>query len=506
MTDFDLDPARGPGLQARVARGFSWTLLDVWGRQALNLGVFVVLANLLLPADFGLVALAAVFVALAQAVVDQGLGDAIIQRKDITRSHVDTAFWAALAVGVALTAGMVLLAGPIATALDEPGLEDVLRVLSLTFVLSAMSSIQIGLLRRRLAFKSLALRTFLAVAAGGAAGIALAYLGFGAWALVGQQVVAATVTVLALWWFLPWRPSLHFSRAEFGELYAFGVRVMGSDVLNFVSRNADNLLIGALLGTVPLGFYAVGYRILETTQQLLISITRKVTFPALAALQSEPERMQRAFFRLTKAGSAVIMPGYIAMALMAPELIVVVFGDRWADSGPVASALFLCGPALSVQAFSGPLLYAAGHPGVFLRFQVIRMVANVIGFIIAVPFGIVAVAAAFTIRGYVLLPLNLYWLRKHGGISTRVYLGQLRGIAGATLAMAAAIVAVKLGLGATLPRLGLIVVEGLVALLTFVATLWLLDRRLLVELREAGGQALSGLALRRRRRTVDQPR
>jgi O-antigen/teichoic acid export membrane protein len=472
-------------METRVARGFSWSVVDVWGRQTLNLVVFVVLANLLLPADFGLVALAGVFVQFAQVFVDQGLGDALIQRRNLTRRHIDTAFWTALAVGTVLTAGLLVLATPISAVLHEPRLEAILRVLSLTFVLTAMTSIQIALLRRELAFRSLAMRTFAAVSAGGVAGIVLAALGFGAWALVGQQLVAAAVSVVTLWWVLEWHPSLHFARDEFRELYAFGIRVVGSDVLTFISRNADNLLIGAVLGTIPLGFYAVGYRILDTTQQLLISITRKVSFPALSALQHEPKRMRRAFFRLSRAGGLVIMPGYVALAFMAPDLTVLLFGARWRDAGTIASVLLFSGPVFTVQAFTGPLLYSVGHPGVFLRFQLIQMVANVTGFVIAVPFGITAVAVAYTVRAYVLLPLNLAWIRRYAAIPTLEYLSHLRGIAMATAFMALLLGSARFLLpSGDVGLVSRLLIEAVIAGASLVAALWLLDRRLLHEIRD----------------------
>ena len=493
----------GGPMQARVARGVTWTILDVWGRQALNLATFVILANLLVPADFGLVALAAVFVTLAQVVVDQGLGDALIQRRELTPSHMDTAFWASVATGVGLTLAGQLLASPVASALGEPDLEPILRVLSLTFVISGMTSIQIGLLRRQLAFRSLALRTFVAVSAGGIAGVALAYAHFGAWALVGQQLTAAVVSVLMLWWVLDWRPALRFSKARFGELYGFSVNVMASDVLGYLSRNMDNLLIGAVLGTVPLGLYAVGYRILDTTQQLLISVTRKVTFPALSALQADAARMERAYFRLSRASSAVIVPGYVAMALVAPELTIVLFGSRWAESGVVAAILFASGPVLSLQAFSGPLLYAAGRPGVHLRFQLISTVTNIAGFIIAVPFGIAAVAIAFTARAYLLVPLNLYWSRKYAGISVIAYLQQLRGIGVATLCMAVILIAVKLGIGVGQRPVVLILIEFAAAAIAYLATMYAMDRPLMREILDVASHAIPRFA--RSRAVRSQP-
>ncbi len=317
------------GLQGRVARGLTWTVVHTWGGQALSLIVFVILARLLTPDAFGLVALAAVFVALAQLVVDQGLGDALVQRPEITPSHVDTAFWVAIATGALLTVAAFLLSYPIGLAVGQPDLVPILQVLAVTFILSALTSIPIALLTRALAFRLLAIRAIVAIVAGGIVGVALALMGAGVWALVAQQVAAAVVSVVLLWAVIDWRPRLHASRREFRELFAFGIRVVGSDILGFVSRNADNFLIGVFLGTVPLGIYAVGYRILDTSQRLLINAARKITFPAFSRLQHDPERMRRAYLRATRAASVLIIPGYVGLALVAPELVITLFGSTW---------------------------------------------------------------------------------------------------------------------------------------------------------------------------------
>ena len=487
----------GGRFRKHVARGLAWTIVDVWGRQVLNLAVFVILANLLFPADFGLVALAAVFVSLAQVVADQGLGSAIIQRANLTRQHVDTAFWTAVATGLGLALLGLVTAPVVASLLNEPDLAPILRVLSLTYALSGMNTIQISLLRRQLAFRGLAIRTLISVTSGGIVGIALALAGFGPWALVGQQVTAAVVSVITLWQVLGWRPSLRFSRGHFRDLYGFSVKVVASDLLAFVGRNTDNLLIGAVLGTTPLGLYAVGYRILDTTQQLLISITRKVTFPALSALQHDPSRMRRAYYRVSRASSMIVMPAYIGLALIAQELTVLVFGAKWSASGAVASVLFLSGPVLSLQALSSPLFYTAGHPGVYLRFQLISTITIVIAFLVTVPFGILAVAAAFTARGYLLLPLNLHWARRYAGISITEYASQLRGILLSTAVMAAAVLALKLTLPGDLANLPRVTAEITMGGVAFVAALWVADRAVLAELFTIVAEALPWRGRRR---------
>jgi O-antigen/teichoic acid export membrane protein len=487
------------GLGGRAARGLTWTMVEIWGRQGLNLVVFILLAHLLTPADFGLVAFATVFVGLAQVVVDQGLGDALIQRRELSRSHIDTAFWVAIVTGLMLTLIGLALAIPVAAIFSQPALGPILQVLSLTFALSGFSSIQIGLLRRELAFSRLAVRTLAATLGGGLVGISLAYLGFGAWALVGQQVTSAALSVLTLWRVSPWRPSLHFSAHHFRELFSFGINVVGSDVLNFVGRNADNLLIGAFLGTTPLGIYAVAYRILDATQTVLINVALKITFPVFARLQHDRARMRNAYFRVTRVANAIILPGYVGLAIVGPELTVLLFGTQWTESGLVAAILYLIGPILSVQAFSNSLLLAAGHPDVVLRFRFVTTVTNVAFFAVAVPFGIVAVAVAFVVRGYLLLPVILSWMRRYAGIPVGEYLAQFQPAALATLAMAAAMLLARFALAAGMQPAAFLVVELGVGLLTYAVALRLFAADVATEVVNLGTQALPGARLASRR-------
>lgn len=480
------------GLQQRVARGIFWAIADNWGRQLVGLLVFFVLVALLTPVDFGLVALATVFVAFAQIFVDQGMGDALVQRRQVTPEHIDTAFWVSLLTGVLLTVAGIVLAIPIAALMGEPELRPILQVLSFIFVLTALSSVQIGLLRREMAFRSLALRALFGIVGGGLVGIAMAFMGSGAWALVGQQLTTAALSTLTLWRVSPWRPSRRLSAEHFRELFSFGINVVGTDFLNFLSRYMDNLLIGIVLGTGPLGIYSVGYRILEATGAVLVGIARKVAFPAFARLQHDRERMKRAFFRVSRASGLIIIPGYVGLALVAPELIAAMFGGVWLESGPVAAVLFMIGPVLGIQSFSSGLLYAAGHPEVVFRFRLVTTVTNVVGFAVAVQYGILAVAAAFVLRGYLLMPLNLYWVSKYAGVRTREYLAQLAGIATSTVAMAAAVLLVKFTLlGRTSDEL-LLAAEIASGAVVFVAVVLVIERSLVREIRDVTRQVVAG--------------
>ncbi len=482
-------------LQKRVARGLTWTFIDTWGSQFISLLIFAILAHLLTQVDFGLVALATVFIAFAQLFIDQGLGDALIQRTTITRLQIDTAFWVAVVTGAGMTVLGIALAVPIAVLVNEPGLAPILVVLSFNFIVTSLSSVQLALLRRDMRFKSLALRRLVAVAASGVIGVGAAlFLNWGVWSLVAQQISYGIVSVFMLWTVSPWRPGFQWSRADFRVLFAFGSNVVASDVLNFLSRNSDNLLVGAVLGAGPLGLYAVGYKILDTTQTLLVNAARKLAFPVFSRIQHDRERTKRAYGRVNRAVSVVILPGYIGLSIVAQEAIVVLFGQKWAPSGPVAATLYLIGPVLTLQVFSGALLNAAGYPNVVFRFRLVTTIVHIVGFFIAVLVfqNIVAVAAAFVIGSYLLLPWNLYLQHKYAGISIFDHLWQLRWIAVSTALMAAAVLAVRSVLVGQIHPLVLLPLLVLLGLVVYLAAMLLFERALVREVTTVAFEAIPG--------------
>ena len=481
-------------LQKRVARGLTWTFVDTWGSQAISLIIFAILAHLLTDVQFGLVALAAVFVAFAQLFVDQGLGDALIQRKMVTRLQIDTAFWVAVVTGGGLMVLGFLLAVPISILVGQPDVAPIIAVLSLTFLETSFSSVQMALLRREMRFKSLALRRLTAVVVAGVIGVGAAYLGWGAWALVANELAFGTVSVFMLWTVSPWRPGLQWSRSDFRELFSFGINVVGGDVLNFLSRNSDNLLVGAVLGAGPLGLYAIGYKILDTTQALLVNAARKLAFPVFARIQHDPARSRRAYGRVNRALSMIILPGYIGLAVVAQEAIVTLFGAKWADSGPVAATLYLIGPVLTIQVFSGALLNAAGHPEITFSFRILTTTVHIVGFVIAVTVfrDIIAVAAAFVIGSYLMLPLNLYLQHRYAGISVFEHLWQLRWMALCTAVMAAAVLGVKLALAGHVHPLILLAAEVAVGIVVYTVLMLIFERDLFREVVTVALQAVPG--------------
>ena len=430
-------------LRQKAAKGILWSVIQKWGRAGISIVTFVILSRLLSPDAFGLVALATVFTVFIELFLDQGFGAAIVQRTEVEPEHLDTAFWINILTGLILTAGVMFSAEWIASLFHEPRLASVLRWLSISFILSALSSTQISILQRKLAFKNLAARSLAATAVGGVVGIGMAFAGFGVWSLVGQDLATSAAGIIILWGASDWRPGLKISRKHYKDLFSFGVSIVGNHALTILIRRSDDLLIGYFLGPTLLGFYTIGYQLLLVIIRLVTEVTNSVAFPAFSRIQNEPERMRRAFYNVTQYTSLFAFPVFIGLAVLAPEVVPTVFGEKWAPSIPVMQVLSLIGILQSVLFFNGSVIKASGKPNWQLGIMLINAVCSVVGFLVAVKLGIVAVAASFVIVGYLLAPISYIAVRRLIQIDFRTYLWQFVPSLSASFIMVVVIMGLK---------------------------------------------------------------
>jgi PST family polysaccharide transporter len=393
--------------------------------------VFVILARLLEPRAFGVVALAAVAVAFMSIFVEQGLGQALVQRQDLAVEHCDTAFWACLASGTLLAGILVVAAEPMANALNEPQLAEVLRWLALVLPIAALSSVPQALFQKELAFRVLAERTIIANIVGGAAGVAAAFAGFGVWSLVIQTLLSAAAGSLMLWIKTDWRPGLRVSLERFRELFGFGWKIMGSNLLSFAGRNMDNLLIGAVLGPIALGLYSVAYRMLEVMTDVSTRTVASVAFPVFSTVQKDVARLRRGFLDATHMCAAIALPFFALTSVLAPEIVPTVFGPQWRASVPVMQVLCLFGALFPILLFNTSVLMAMGRAGWVLIISALNAICTVIGFAVTVHLGIVAVAVSYAAVNYALSPVSFFATKRVLGFDPRIY---LRGLVGPVVA------------------------------------------------------------------------
>jgi O-antigen/teichoic acid export membrane protein len=437
-----LDPPLSPDLTGQAARGAAWMGLSRWANQALSLGVFVVLGRLLTPAAFGLVATASVVLWLLRVLVDQGFSGVIIQRSTLTREHIDTAFWTSLGTGIVLAGVTSAVAPLLARAYGQPALTAILRVLSLVFIIAALDATQSALLSRDLRFREQAIRLLVANVASAAVALFLAFDGAGVWALVGQTLALESVSVVLLWSLASWKPALRFSRQCFTDMFGFGTQMMMIRMLTSVGAYADNFLIGLVIGPVALGYYVIAFRVVVVINEVIATALLQVVLSTFSRLQHDLRALNDAFYRASGLVAAASFPIYGGLALLAKPVIILVFGNKWAPSAPVMQALTLAGLVQCQTLFTSQYVVALGKVTNELRWTAGIVTAELAGFALAVPFGIVSVALSLSIVLLVALPIRLRQLRAWGGLRISAYLKPYPGLVTAMLVMAGAIVAI----------------------------------------------------------------
>jgi PST family polysaccharide transporter len=407
-----------------VVKAVAWSAFEKWGTRAGTLLIFAVLSRLLDPVHFGLVALASVFVELVSIVVERGMGQALIQKPQLDSVTVDTAFWLSAGSGLILTAALALLAPVIGAMTNEPGVTGVLRWLSIGFLFASISSVPTALLQRSFAFGVLARRRLIAATVAGVIGVVVAVRGGGVASLVVQSLAQNGIVLVISWRAIGRTPSLQFDRHEARRLLAFAATVSGTELLSFLSRRSDDLLIGVFLGARALGYYVVGYRILLIAIELLTSTLSSVAMPVFARLQDDPDALREAFCRATRFSAAIAAPAFAGLAAVAGRVTPLAFGPNWMPSVPVMQVLAVVGLLHSVTYFDRIALIAVGEARRELRLTFIDTVGNVAAFGMAVHFGVVAVACAFAIRSYLFWPIRLRVIRDVLRISPSEYLQQ----------------------------------------------------------------------------------
>ncbi len=483
-------------LRAKAINSVVWSATQTWGIRVISFVVMIVLARLIAPQAFGLVAYAGVFIALAQIFVDQGFSDAIVQFANLDRDHLDTAFWVSILIGALLSIVSVLAARLVADLFREPELTPVIRWLSPIFFLSAMSSVQQAILRRQLAFKALTVRSLAANLVSGIVAVVMAFRGYGVWSLVAKLLVSAVVNMLMLWRVSDWRPSFRISLQRFRELFMFGINIVGGNFVDFVSVHSDHFLIGYFLGSVALGYYTLAYNLLIVTTDLLISVPNAVAFPLLSSLQGDSASVKRAFGQVVLLQSIVAFPIFVGIGALSSELIVQLYGDPWRASIPVLQLLMLIGVVRSAMYIYSSVFRAAGKPSWRFWIYLLTAAMNVIGFALVVRLGIVAVAASYVIVSYLLMPLYFLMIRKLIGISIRSHLNQYGPAIISSLVMFAAVYASKLAIGEQMLlsfRLCILVMMGA---LTYLLTLRLTYRPAYRQMVEVAQSAIGGLLSR----------
>jgi O-antigen/teichoic acid export membrane protein len=474
-------------LKRAAASGVVWNLLQNLVGRLLGLVVMVMLARWFDEAAFGAIAIALSVTALAELLLNQGYGDFLAQRAELTPEHMDTAFWLNVVGALVLTAVLITFAPAIARSLDAPELYGVIQLLAPVLVLRAASVVPNGILVREMRFRSLSLRSVVAALVGGIAAAACAIGGLGLYSLVVQILAAEVATTLLLWNAARWRPGLRVRRSALGDITRYGSPLFVAGILSFASRRLDAAIIGAALGIPQLGFYTLAQRTYQTATQIVNKSADAVAFSALARLANDREGRSAALLRAAELTAAICFPLYAGMAIVANDLVVVMFGAKWAPSGHVLMLFSLVGLVGALSFLHTAALKAVAHTRPFLAMQAVMAVVYLTLLSLLVARGIEAAAAAYLLACCLLLPLEIWLVIRAYELGAARYLGALAPLAAATAVMAAVTMVTRFALE-PVPRLPALLAEISIGALSFTASLRTLARpmfeRTLDELRQ----------------------
>ncbi|HSH60898.1 MAG TPA: lipopolysaccharide biosynthesis protein [Acidimicrobiales bacterium] len=429
------------GLRGGVASGVRWGTLDRTVQTVLRLGTTVLLARLVAPEDFGLLAIALVVVNLAALISGLGLGPALVQRKDLRPEHVGVAFTLSAGFGVVLATMTALSAFPAAAFFDQPALRSVLPVLAVIFLFKGVELTPNDMLVRKMRFRGYYITSTIAVTVASAVGVILALAGWGIWALVSLSLVEAALASILAWVVSiragVWSPSVSMDRAALRDLLPYSSYVTVSLLVGYGQTNADNLLIGKMLGPRALGYYSLAYRAFLLPLQRFGEVVSDSVFPALSAVKDDLPRLRAGFLRSNQYVALVFFPLTVGMAVTAPQAIPVAFGPQWIPAVHPLQVLALTGPLISMSRLKGPLLIAIGRPNWDFWLNTFSVALFVPAFLVGVQHGILGVAISYALASAIEAPVVVFVLSR--AIRTRpgAVVRPLIPIALATAVMAA---------------------------------------------------------------------
>ncbi len=362
----------------------------------------VILARLLTPADFGVVAMATVVIGFAHLFRDVGTAAAVIQRHEVTPPLLDSVFWLNAAIGLGLALVLAALAPAIALAMKEPRLTEVLRLLALVFPVLAVGMVQQALLERESRFRPVALIEAFAAFSGLATAIFGALAGWGVYALVSQTMMAACVSTVGLWARSRWRPGRQCSLAQLRELVRFSANLFGFNVFNYFGRNIDSILVGRFLGATDLGYYTIAYKLMLWPLQNISWVAGRALFPALSRLQDDRQALRQGYAQGAAAVFLVTAPLSIGLFVLREPFVMAVLGEGWQK---VADLLFWLAPVAVVQSVGttvGWLYLSTGRTDVMFRVAVYYSLAAFAALLVGLQWGVQGVAAAYFVSAFVL--------------------------------------------------------------------------------------------------------
>jgi PST family polysaccharide transporter len=360
------------GIAQRTIKGIFWVYLSFLAGRLMTLLTTAVLARLLVPDDFGVIGFAVVFFAFVEIFGNIGINDALIYSSDHPEETADTTFVMNVVIGFLQFLAALLLAPALASLFEDPRIVQVVQVMAITFIIDGFGKTHDALMQKELEFRRRFIPELLSAIIKGVVSILLAFAGFGIWALLLGNLVGSLARTISKWWVLRWRPRLRFYAAQARALWGYSVYILLFQILGVALDQADQMLIGILMGQTQLGYYSIAMRIPELIIANFSLLLTRVLFPTYVKLKDDMKALARSLLSTTRYTAFVTVPIGVGLAAVAPELVPVVFGDQWGPTIVLLQVLALMGTVSTLPWSVGDALKAIGRPDIATRLLVVE--------------------------------------------------------------------------------------------------------------------------------------
>ena len=404
-------------LRDRVARGVAWSLAEKAGSMLLQMGVSILVARMLAPEDYGVMALLTVFATLSLVVVDSGFSQTLIRSREPSPSDYRSVFRFNLTVATLLYGVMVALSPLLAAFFDQAVLTRIAPVLFLLLPLNALCVIQQAIYTRRFRFDTLSKVVFASSAVSGGVAVAMAWSGCGVWSLVGQRLAAMGVKAALLWMLSDWRPAGRYDGRALRAMAPYSLRLLATDLISTLYNNISQLFVGKMYSAEMLGFFNQGQKLKDLPVTATIQSVQNVSFPALSKIREEPAKFAEGYRQLLLMVAFVVSPVMLGMVAVAEDLFALFLGEKWMPTVPYFEILSLSGLFMPLAMVACNVLKARSDGSVIVRLEVVKKSIQTLILAVSIPCGVRAIAWGVVAMAFCELALNLRAARRFAELS-----------------------------------------------------------------------------------------
>jgi hypothetical protein len=396
-------------LKEKTVRGVVWSFVDNIANSGITFLVGLILARLLSPAEYGIMAMIAVFIAISNSIIDSGFSNALIRKLDAKRIDYNTVFYFNLLVSIILYVFLYITSPLISSFFKEPILVKLIRVIGWVLIINALAIIPRTIFVKEINFKTQTKVSLVSSISSGIVGIGMALGGLGVWSLVGQQLSRQFLNTLFLWIYCKWQPVWEFSMKSFRELFGFGSKLLLSGLLATIYQNIYYIIIGRFYSATQLGQYTRADQFKTIFSSNLTAVVQRVSYPVLSSIQEEPERLREAYRKVIKSTMLITFACMLGLAAVAKSLIVILIGDKWLPAVCFLQIICLSGMLYPLHAINLNILQVKGRSDLFLKLEIVKKVIAIVPICIGIFCGIEYMLWGSVFISFVSYFLNSYY-------------------------------------------------------------------------------------------------